>query len=77
MDIALKKIFSLLQKLSCNDHSCGCSVSDLIFLCLGDLNKHLGSRMLDRHLFKNRNPVIRYNNVPQRINKHLVHAFWA
>ncbi len=74
MDLLLDKSLRSFEKLAAdNNRSCG-SIANLVFLGLGNLNHHLGRRMLDIHLLKNRHTIIGDNDVTKAVHKHFVHS---
>jgi len=74
VDLLVQQLFGLLEKLARQNHGGGGSVADLVVLGLGDLDHHLGRRVLDVHLLEDGDAVIGYDHVAQGVHQHLVHA---
>ena len=77
VDVLVEELLGALQELA-RDHDCrGGAVADLVVLGLGDLDHHLGGRVLDVHLLQDRHAVVRDHDVADRVDEHLVHALRA
>ncbi|GBE54288.1 hypothetical protein BMS3Bbin15_00440 [archaeon BMS3Bbin15] len=77
MHVLIEKVLCTFQKLSGYNHGSCCTVTNLIFLSLGNINHHLAHRMFNIHLFEYCGTIVCYNYISYAIHKHLVHSSWT
>ena len=74
VNVSVDEGLGLLEELSC-ENDCGSgSVSALVILSLGDLDNHLGCRVLDIDLLEDGHSVVGDGDVSDGVNEHLVHS---
>ncbi|KUG20120.1 hypothetical protein ASZ90_010143 [hydrocarbon metagenome] len=74
VDVLLDEVFGLLQKLACKHDGGGGPVADLLIKAAGHLDHHLRGGVLDLHPLQDGNPVVRYHDIPDGIDEHLIHS---
>ena len=72
--VGVDQVGGLLEELSGEDDGGGGAVPDLGVLGLGDLDEHLGGRVLDVHLLEDGHAVVGDDDVSHGVHEHLVHA---
>merc|ERR1719486_218808 len=77
VDLLLHQLVRVLQQLGCNDDHTGGAVADLLVLQGGQLNKHLGSRVLHLKQLEDGGAVVGDGDVAHVVHHHLVQANWT
>jgi len=73
VDVLVEQVLGVLEEFTRDgDGRCG-AVAGLVFLCLCDLDDHRGRRVVDVHLLKDGDAVVRDGYVAHRGDEHLVH----
>ena len=74
VDVGVDQVEGFLEELSCDDDGGGGTVSDLVVLCLGDLDEHLCCGVLYIHLLQDGDTVVGDDDVSEGVDEHLVHS---
>ena len=77
MDVLVDKVLAALEQLSCYDDGTGGAVEAVLLLSLGNLDNHLGSRVLDVHLLEDGSTIVGDDYITHCIDEHLVHSLWS
>src|SRR6059036_675424 len=77
MDVLVNQVLGLLEQLPGQDDGRRGTVAGLLVLGLRDLHEHLRRGVFDVDLLENRDAIVRDDDVPEAVHKHLVHSAGA
>src|SRR5256885_1079412 len=77
VDVLVDQVLGLLEELPGQDDGRRGTVAGLLVLGLRDLHEHLRRGVFDVDLLENRDAIVRDDDVPEAVHKHLVHSAGA
>src|SRR5881296_2274956 len=77
VDVLVDQVLGLLEQLPGQDDGRRGTVAGLLVLGLRDLHEHLRRGVFDVDLLENRDAIVRDDDVPEAVHKHLVHSAGA
>jgi len=75
VDVLFEEVLGVLEELARDRDRARRAVAGLVLLRLGDLDDHLGGRVVDVHRLQDGDAVVRDGDVAHRVDEHLVHPF--